>query len=86
MCGGVDAYRDALQTRQLRAIAMSVFASGAIEPEEAFEWVAELPAIESVVFGASTAAHIRSTRRIAESVWEAQREPREFASNELRAS
>ncbi len=73
MCGGVDAYREALQERRFRAIAMSVYASGAIPPTEAFEWIAQFPSIESVVFGASTAAHIRSTREIAESVWAPQR-------------
>jgi hypothetical protein len=72
MCGGFDAYREALQERRFRAIAMSVFASGAIPPDEAFEWIAQFPNIESVVFGASTAAHIRSTREIAETVWRPQ--------------
>lgn len=71
MCGGVDAYRDALDNRRFRAIAMSVYASGAISPPEAFEWIAQFPAIQSVVFGASSAANIRSTKEIAEAVWPA---------------
>ncbi|MFT4081947.1 MAG: hypothetical protein QM638_05130 [Nocardioides sp.] len=69
MCGGADDYRAALAERRFRAIAMSVFASGALSPREALEWVAESPAIESVVFGASSAAHIRGTCEIAEDVW-----------------
>ncbi|MBZ5739738.1 hypothetical protein [Nocardioides mangrovi] len=69
MSGGADGYRAVLEERQFRAIAMSVFASGALSPQEAFGWVAEFPAIESVVFGASTAAHIHSTREIADQVW-----------------
>jgi hypothetical protein len=69
MCGGLEAYREALEQREFRAIAMSVYASGAIAPREAFEWVASFPKIESVVFGASSAANIRNTRDIAAEVW-----------------
>ena len=66
MSGGIDAYRDALERRPFRAVAMSVLASGAIPPEEAIEWVWSLPNIESMVFGASSAANIRSTKRLVE--------------------
>lgn len=69
MSGGAAGYRAALEEREFRAIAMSVFASGALSPREAFEWVAGFPAIESVVFGASTPSHIRTTRQIADEVW-----------------
>ena len=71
MCGGVDAYRDALENREFRAIAMSVYASGAIGPREAFEWIAQFPAIRSVVFGASSAANIRGTKAAADAMWPA---------------
>ncbi|MCZ2415568.1 MAG: hypothetical protein LC136_15080 [Burkholderiales bacterium] len=64
MCGGIDAYEHALRERQFRAIAMSVFASGAIAPEEAIRWICERPQIKSVVFGASSRANIRSTRAL----------------------
>lgn len=69
MCGGIDAYQAALETGTFRAIAMSVYASGAITPREAFEWIDRFPAIESVVFGASTEANIRGTRMIAAENW-----------------
>jgi hypothetical protein len=71
MCGGVDAYRDALENREFRAIAMSVYASGAISPHEAFEWIAQFPAIRSVVFGASSAGNIRGTKAAADAMWPA---------------
>jgi hypothetical protein len=71
MCGGLEEYRKALEERTFRAIAMSVYASGAISPQEAFEWVAQFPAIESVVFGASSATNIRNTRETAEAYWKA---------------
>ena len=61
-CGGLDAYIETLKTGKLRAIAMSVFASGAIPPDEAIEWVAGLPNLEAIVFGASSRRNIISTR------------------------
>jgi hypothetical protein len=64
MSGGLDAYRRAIETRQFRAVAMSVFASGAIPAREALEWVCEQPGIESIVFGASSREHIRATREL----------------------
>lgn len=64
MSGGLDAYRRALDTRRFRAVAMSVYASGAIPPREAIEWIGQQPNIESIVFGASSRAHIRSTREL----------------------
>ena len=48
---------------------MSVLASGAIPPREAIEWVCALPNIESIVFGASSRANIRSTRQIVDEFW-----------------
>ena len=66
MCGGIEAYERALSARRFRAIAMSVFASGAIPPEEAIRWVCERPEIASVVFGASGRANIRSTKALME--------------------
>ena len=69
MCGGFDAYARALRERKFRAIAMSVFASGAIPPREAIEWVCQQPNIESIVFGASSRGNIRSTRKLVERYW-----------------
>jgi hypothetical protein len=62
MSGGIERYEEALRSRKFRAIAMSVFASGAIRPREAIEYVCGLPNVESIVFGASTRAHIGETR------------------------
>ncbi len=69
MSGGIDSYLDALNNRKFRAIAMSVFASGAIRPDEAIEWVASLPNIESSVFGASSRANIESTAGLVSKHW-----------------
>jgi len=72
MSGGIDSYLDALNNRKFRAVAMSVFASGAIAPEEAIEWVTSLPNIESIVFGASSRANIEATAGLVEKYWAAR--------------
>lgn len=69
MSGGIDGYRDAMDKRPFRAVAMSVFASGAIPPQEAIEWVTQLPNLESIVFGASSRRNIESTVRLVSEYW-----------------
>jgi hypothetical protein len=70
MCGGIDAYEEAMRDRKFRAIAMSVFASGAIPPEEAIDWVCARPNLEAIVFGASSARNIASTRQLVDLYWQ----------------
>lgn len=64
MCGGREAYEQAVATRRFRPIAMSVFASGALPAREALEYVCRQKAIKSIVFGASSRSNIRQTRQI----------------------
>lgn len=64
MSGGIEAYERTLRNHEFRAIAMSVFASGALEPEDAIRWVCSQPNIESIVFGASSRRNIRNTREL----------------------
>src|SRR5216684_2543172 len=71
MSGGVEEYRTALRTRRCRPIAMSVLASGAIPVKEAIDWACELKGLQSIVFGASSAANIRQTRDLIEQHWAA---------------
>jgi hypothetical protein len=71
MCGGKEAYEHAIATRKFRPIAMSVLASGAIRPREALEYVAGQRNIESIVFGASSAANIRQTKAIIDELYSA---------------
>lgn len=73
MCGGFEAYARALENRRFRAVAMSVFASGAIPPKEAIEWISEQPNIESIVFGASSRGNIQNTRDLVERFMPASR-------------
>jgi hypothetical protein len=69
MCGGVAAYEALLRENRFRAIAMSVFASGAIPPRDAIEYVCGLPGVQSIVFGASNRANIRETSRLIRVCW-----------------
>ena len=62
MCGGLEAYTDMMAAGRVRAIAMSVYASGAIPPAEAIAWVSGLPGLQSIVFGASSKGNIIGTR------------------------
>jgi hypothetical protein len=69
MCGGLDAYETALRERRFRAVAMSVFASGAIPADEAIQWICAQPNIQAIVFGASSRANIRNTRELVAEHW-----------------
>ncbi len=64
MCGGLPAYEQAIAGRRFRPIAMSVFASGAIPPAEALDYVCRQTRIQSIVFGASSRGNIESTQRL----------------------
>ena len=66
MSGGIDAYRAVIRSGRSRTIAMSIFASGAIPPREAIEWVCGLEGLDSVVFGASSASNIRQSKELIE--------------------
>ncbi|WP_221394611.1 hypothetical protein [Dyadobacter sp. NIV53] len=61
MSGGIKLYEETLRTKKVRVIAMQVLAGGAIGPREAIEYVCNLPNIESILFGASSAENIRQT-------------------------
>ncbi|MCO5062895.1 MAG: hypothetical protein M9924_00610 [Rhizobiaceae bacterium] len=69
LSGGIDSYLETLKRRKVRAIAMSVFASGAIAPREAIEWVAEQDGIEAIVFGASSRKNIRDTKTFVDAAY-----------------
>lgn len=69
MPAGLAAYRRALVGRRCRAIAMSGFASGAIAPRDAIEWVCAQPNMAPIVLGASSRANIRQTRALVQHGW-----------------
>ena len=66
MSGGKELYEHTINNRQVRVVAMQVLGGGAIPAKEALEYVAGLPNIESILFGASSKANIQSTVSIIE--------------------
>lgn len=84
MCGGIEAYERTLREYRFRAIAMSVLASGAIAPREAIEWVCAQPNIHSIVFGASSRSHIRTTRELVDEYWQVTERSEELAPSGAR--
>ena len=66
MCGGMQAYERMIAGGRCRLIAMSVFASGALPPKEALDYVCQFPQIGSIVFGASSRRNITQTKQLIE--------------------
>jgi hypothetical protein len=69
-----------LAERPFRPMAMSIFASGAIAPKKAIEYVCGLPKIESIVFGASSRGHIEQTSDMIRHCWEIAEGPSEVVA------
>ena len=69
MCGGIDAYKKAIAETDAQVVAMSVFASGAIPPKEALEWVCGLEGLDSIVFGASSKGNIVQSKQMIDEHW-----------------
>lgn len=59
MSGGIELYEKTIAERKFRPIAMQVLASGALRPEQAFEYVCKQKNIESILFGSSSREHIK---------------------------
>ena len=68
-------YEEAIRTRPFRPMAMSILASGAVPPREAVEYVVGLKNIRSIVFGASSRAHIEQTKGMIEQAWDLEEKP-----------
>jgi hypothetical protein len=66
MSGGKEKYEQYLKEKDFRPIAMQVLAAGALNPQEAIEYLGGFPRIESVLFGASSKNHIAETKRLIE--------------------
>lgn len=63
MSGSIEEYEEYLKSdKKFRPIAMQCLAAGALKPDEAMEYVTRFPKIESVLFGASSRAHIQQTK------------------------
>jgi len=60
----ITTYEKKLKENRFRPIAMSILASGAIDPEEALDFVCRRLNIQSIVFGASSERHIVQIKQI----------------------
>ncbi|KPL20676.1 MAG: hypothetical protein AMJ75_11425 [Phycisphaerae bacterium SM1_79] len=60
----IASYERALQTNSFQAMVMSIMAAGAVPPKEAIEYVTGFKNIKSLVFGASTKAHVKGTKEL----------------------
>ncbi len=68
MSGGLEANEQALAEQKVRAIAMQVYAAGALRPQEALEYICPQQGIESIMFGASSKDHIEQTYELINSL------------------
>ena len=66
MPGGKEVYEKTIASGRCRIIAMQTLAAGAVPPKEAMEYVCGRDGISSILFGASTKAHIRQTKEMIE--------------------
>ena len=66
MPGGLDIYENTIAKGKCRVIAMQSLAAGAIPPQEAMEYVCRQKGINSILYGASTKAHIEQTKHFIE--------------------
>lgn len=66
MSGGIEIYEKYLNEKKFRPIAMQVLAAGALRPQEAIDYLGQFQNIESVLFGASSKAHIEETKLLIE--------------------
>ena len=64
MPGGLEKYEDTIKSGRSRIIAMQTLAAGALSPKEAMEYVCHLQGVQSILFGASTKAHIKETKEL----------------------
>jgi hypothetical protein len=61
MSGGIELYEKTIKEKEVRIIAMQVFAGGSLQPKEALNYICRLPNIESILFGASSRRNIQQT-------------------------
>ncbi len=73
---GIAAYEETMLTKPFRPMAMSIMASGAVAPEEAVDYVLGFKNVQSIVFGASSRAHIEQTKEIIEKTWDRRKRDR----------
>jgi hypothetical protein len=69
MCPNQAECEKSLAEKPFRPIAMAIFASGAVPPKDAIEYICNLPNIRTIIFGASSREHIVDTTNMIYSCW-----------------
>lgn len=64
MSGGKDLYETVIAQKRCKLVAMQVLAAGAINPQDAFEYVCKLDGVDSILFGASSRANIAQSKML----------------------
>jgi predicted aldo/keto reductase-like oxidoreductase len=62
----IASYEKTLRDGRFQAMAMSIMAAGAVSPKEAIEYVTGFKNVKSIIFGASTKAHVEQTKKLIE--------------------
>jgi len=62
----ITSYEETLKSKPFQALAMSIMAAGLVPPREAIEYVTCFKNIKSILFGASTKAHVVQTKELLE--------------------
>ncbi len=63
-----DVVENVLKQKNSYNIAMSFLASGALRPKEAVEYINSIEGVDSILFGASSQAHIEETKELLERI------------------
>jgi hypothetical protein len=66
MPGGQELYEKTIAAGRCRIIAMQTLAAGAVPPREAMAYVCQQKGVNSILFGASSKAHILQTKELIE--------------------
>lgn len=66
MSGGVRLYEKYASEKEMHLIAMQVLAAGALSPKEAFEYIAQVDGVDSILFGSATPGHILQSKEMIE--------------------
>lgn len=68
MTGGIEENEKIIKEGKIRTVAMQVLAAGAIRPKDAFEYVANLDGVESILFGSSNPVNIKQSKELIENI------------------
>lgn len=66
MSGGLKLYEKYAKEKEMHLIAMQVLAAGALSPKEAFQYIAQVKGVDSILFGSASPTHILQSKEMIE--------------------